>query len=141
MQPQVHPAPACLALSCFGLIWVSGLLTIPIAAATGLAGPLGSVLIGAVIGGICTGLFTEVEAASVGVIGAFAVTLPKGAIRRGAVWTIMRETTATVEMVYLLIFGATSFSFVTGISGLPSLLVGTMTSVTQEPLLIIVRIG
>lgn len=97
-------------------------------------------LIGSVIGGIYTGVFTEVEAASVGVIGAFSVALFKGAIRRDTIWTIMRETTVTVAMVYLLIFGAASFSFLMGISGLPNLLVSAMTSVTQEPLLIIIMI-
>ncbi|MDP3342193.1 TRAP transporter large permease subunit [Frigidibacter sp.] len=97
-------------------------------------------LIGAVIGGIYTGVFTEVEAASVGVIGAFIIGLLKGAIRRETIWTIMRETTTTVAMVYMLIFGAASFSFLMGISGLPDLLVTAMTSITQEPMLIIVMI-
>lgn len=98
-------------------------------------------LIGAVIGGIYTGIFTEVEAASVGVIGSFAVALFKGAVRRETFWQVMRETTATVSLVYLLIFGAVSFSFLMGISGLPDLFVATMTAITQEPLLIVLMIA
>ncbi|TMV91791.1 TRAP transporter large permease subunit [Thioclava sp. BHET1] len=97
-------------------------------------------LIGLVIGGLYAGIFTEVEAASVGVIGSFMVALLKGTIRRDTVWSIMRETTATVSMVYLLILGATSFSFLMGISGLPNLLVSAMTSVTESPILLILMI-
>lgn len=97
-------------------------------------------LIGSVIGGIYTGIFTEVEAASVGVIGAFAVAVIKGAVRRDTIWDVMRETTATVALIYPLIFGAVSFSFLMGISGLPDLFVHIMTSVTQEPMLIVVMI-
>lgn len=52
----------------------------------------------------------------------------------------MRETTATVALIYPLIFGAVSFSFLMGISGLPDLFVHIMTSVTQEPMLIVVMI-
>jgi tripartite ATP-independent transporter DctM subunit len=97
-------------------------------------------LIGAVIGGIYTGLFTEVEAASIGVIGAFAVAVFKGAVRRDTIWAVMRETTVTVALVYPLIFGAASFSFLVGISGLPDLFVAIMTSITQQPLLIVLMI-
>lgn len=98
-------------------------------------------LMTAVIGGIYTGAFTDIEAASVGVIGAFAVALFKGAVRRDTFWEVMRETTATVSLIYLLIFGAISFAFLMGISGLPDLFVETMTSITDDPLMIVLMIS
>lgn len=98
-------------------------------------------LIGVVIGGIYTGAFTDVEAASVGVIGAFAVALYKGTVRRETFWQVMRETTSTVSLIYLLIFGAISFAFLMGISGLPDLFVATMTSITSDPLVIVLMIS
>ncbi len=99
------------------------------------------VLVGLVIGGLYTGVFTETEAAAVGAVGAFIAALIRGTLRRETVWAVMRETTSTIAMVYVLIFGAVNFSFLVGISGLPNLFVSFMTGLTDEPLLIVLMIA
>nr|WP_297266592.1 TRAP transporter large permease subunit [Mesorhizobium sp.] len=98
-------------------------------------------LIGAVVGGLYSGLFTETEAASVGAVGAFCVSLARGRLRRDTIWQVMRETTTTVAILYVLIFGAVNFSFLVGISGVPDLFVAWMSSLSSEPIIIVLCIA
>lgn len=99
------------------------------------------VLIGAVIGGLYSGLFTETEAASVGAVGSFFIAILRGKLRRATVWEVMRETTSTVAIIYVLIFGAVTFSFLVGISGVPDLFVAQMTAAISEPIVIVLCIA
>ncbi|PVH28695.1 TRAP transporter large permease subunit [Pararhodobacter oceanensis] len=99
------------------------------------------VLITLVIGGIYTGVFTETEAASVGAIAAFGFAIARGKINRDTIWAVMRETTSTIALIYVLIFGATNFSFMVGISGVPDLMVAGMTALTTTPVLIVIMIA
>ena len=75
-------------------------------------------LFGVVIGGIYGGIFTVNEAAAVGAGGAFMFALFRGKLHRGAIWEVMGETTQTTAMIYALIFGAVTFSFFIGTTGL-----------------------
>lgn len=106
-----------------------------------LRGWLAFGLIGLVIGGLYSGIFTETEAASVGAVGAFLVAILRGSLRRNAIWKVMRETTSTIAMVYILIFGATNFSFLIGISGIPDLFISAMLTITENPILIVAMIA
>lgn len=42
----------------------------------------------------------------------------RGKLHRGAIWEVMGETTQTTAMIYALIFGAVTFSFFIGTTGL-----------------------
>jgi tripartite ATP-independent transporter DctM subunit len=71
-------------------------------------------LIFAVIGSILAGIATPTEAASVGAVGAIAlaaVKLDRSAFTRVFV-PVMRRTTQTTSMIFLILIGATLFSLV-----------------------------
>lgn len=87
-----------------------------------------------VIGGLYGGVFTINEAAAIGAIGAFLFALFRGKLSGGALWRVMGEVTRTTAMIYLLIFGAVTFSFFMGISGLPDLLGTLVTTLKLSPL-------
>ena len=90
-----------------------------------------------VIGGLYGGVFTANEAAAVGAIGTFLFALARGKLSGGALWRVMAEVTRTTAMIYLLIFGAVTFSFFMGISGLPELLVSSMQGLDIAPVAVI----
>lgn len=81
-----------------------------------------AVLFGTVIGGIYTGIVTDAEAASVGAVGAFLFALFRGRLGGGRLWQVMAETTTTIALIYTLIFGAVTFSFLIAFTQVPALL-------------------
>jgi tripartite ATP-independent transporter DctM subunit len=97
-------------------------------------------LVGTVLFGLYLGIFTETEAASFGAFGAFIVALARGRINRSTIWAVMAETTSTVAVVYILIFGAVIFSYMIGIAGIPDFLTRWLTAVVESPLAILVAI-
>ena len=92
------------------------------------------VLFALVIGGIYGGVFTVNEAASVGAAGAFLFALARGKLAHGQIWNVMGEVVRTTAMIYNLIFGAVTFSFFMGVSGLPDHLSVWVNSLGLEPL-------
>ena len=90
-----------------------------------------------VIGGLYGGVFTANEAAAVGAVGTFLFALARGKLSGGALWRVMGEVTRTTAMIYMLIFGAVTFSFFMGISGLPELLVSSMRGLDLAPVAVI----
>ncbi len=94
-------------------------------------------LFGMVIGGIYGGVFTATEAAAVGAGGAFLFALFRGKLAGGAFWKVMGETTATTAMIYTLIFGAITFSFFLGVTGLTTLVSTFIAELDLAPLGII----
>lgn len=87
-----------------------------------------------VIGGLYGGVFTINEAAAIGAIGSFLFALFRGKLSGGALWRVMGEVTRTTAMIYFLIFGAVTFSFFMGISGLPDMLGTLVTTMKLGPL-------
>jgi tripartite ATP-independent transporter DctM subunit len=86
-------------------------------AALGRCVPI-AVLVFGVMGGLYFGIFTDIESAAVGAIGAFLCAVFRGKFNRETFFEVMVETTATTAMVYGLIMGAQVFSFFVGISAL-----------------------
>jgi C4-dicarboxylate transporter, DctM subunit len=74
-------------------------------------------LFGSVIGGMYSGVFTSTEAAAVGAFGAFLVALLRGKLGAGRFLAVMTETTASIALIYTIIFGVLVFSFFVGASG------------------------
>jgi tripartite ATP-independent transporter DctM subunit len=97
-------------------------------------------LIGTVILGLYLGIFTETEAASFGAFGAFVVALLRRKINRQTIWAVMAETTSTIAVVYVLIFGAVTFSYMMGIAGIPDFLSRELQALVQSPLIILIAI-
>ena len=82
------------------------------------------VLIAVVLGGIYTGFATPTEAAGIGAFGAFLMALPR--MRRGDLWTALRETARTTAMMFAIIIGVLIFVRFLAFSGLPGALVDTV---------------
>lgn len=95
------------------------------------------ILFGLVIGGIYTGFFTDTEAASVGAGGAFLAALLRGKLSDGKIWDVMSEVTGTIALIYTLIFGAVTFSYLIALTQVPSAFTGFITSIGLPTLAIV----
>ncbi|MFN4099586.1 MAG: TRAP transporter large permease subunit [Pararhodobacter sp.] len=100
------------------------------------AGPV-TLLFGVVIGGLYSGIFTATESAAVGAICAFGMAIWRGKLNRRTFLSVMGETTAITAMIYMLIFGALTFSFFVGASQLPDMLTQWVGGLDIAPLAII----
>lgn len=69
-------------------------------------------LIIAVLGSIFQGIASPTEAAAVGALGATLLTLLQGKFNLETLQAVMRETTHLTCMVFMILLGATTFSFV-----------------------------
>ena len=94
-------------------------------------------LFAVVIGGVYGGVFTATEAAAVGAGGAFLFALARGKLARGALLQVVGETTATTAMLYVMFFGAVTFSYFMGLSSLPDQLTLFFESLHLAPVAII----
>ena len=83
-----------------------------------------AVLVFGVMGGLYFGIFTDIESAAVGAIGAFAFAVWRGRLNRGSFFDVMVETTSTTALVYGLIIGAQIFSFFVSVSALTESITG-----------------
>jgi C4-dicarboxylate transporter, DctM subunit len=86
------------------------------------------VLVFGVMGGLYFGVFTDIESAAVGAIGAFLFAAWRGRLNRGAFFEVMVETTTTTALVYGLIIGAQIFSFFVSVSALTESITGFIAS-------------
>ncbi len=69
-------------------------------------------LIVLVLGSIFSGIATPTEAAAVGALGATVLTLLQGRFNFEVLKAVMRETTHLTSMVFIILLGATTFTFV-----------------------------
>jgi tripartite ATP-independent transporter DctM subunit len=93
-----------------------------------------------VVGGIYSGIYTETEAAAIGVGAAFLFAFFRGKITPSRIFQVMGETTATTAMIYLIISGVLTFSFFIGVTGLPQTMASLLDGVSLPPLVIIIVI-
>ncbi|NJL76263.1 MAG: TRAP transporter large permease subunit [Saprospiraceae bacterium] len=70
------------------------------------------VLIVAVLGSIFAGIASPTEAAAVGALGATVLTITQRKFNLTVLKSVMRETTHLTSMVFWILLGATTFSFV-----------------------------
>jgi len=95
-------------------------------------------LVVAVSGGIYSGVFTVTEAASVGASIALFLALFRGRLNRGNFLSVLGDTAANTGLIFVIIIGASIFSYFATLSGLPESLVTGIQSLDLEPLLVIV---
>lgn len=69
-------------------------------------------LIVAVLGSIFAGVASPTEAAAVGAIGATMLTVWQKKLERSTLITVVRQTTLLTSMVFIILLGANTFSFV-----------------------------
>lgn len=72
-----------------------------------------------VIGGLYSGIFTVTEAASVGVAIAFIFTVARGCLNRTTANQILVETASNSAMIYIIVIGASIFTFFITVTRLP----------------------
>jgi tripartite ATP-independent transporter DctM subunit len=88
-----------------------------------LSGTWGMLLLFAVvIGGIYTGIFTPTEAAGIGAFGALCITLIKRKLTLSGFTRCLSETGKMTAFIFLIIIGASVFSYFLALTGLPTTL-------------------
>jgi C4-dicarboxylate transporter, DctM subunit len=95
-------------------------------------------LFGLVLGGLYAGIFTATESAAVGATTAFVIALFRGRLNRSVLLEVMGSITTMTAMIYGLIFGALTFSYMVGLSQMPDLLTRMIGGLNVPPLIIIV---
>jgi C4-dicarboxylate transporter, DctM subunit len=94
-------------------------------------------MLGTVLLGMFVGIFTATEGAAVGTVIAFAVAVWRGKLKGDALWTVVGETTRSTSMLYFVFMGALMLTFFMASSGLPELLVKSLTQSGFAPLMVI----
>lgn len=90
-----------------------------------------------VSGGIYSGVFTVNEAAAVGAAVAIAFTALRGKLSRSIFFSNLKETAASTALIYLIIIGASIFSYAITLSHLPDIIVTAIEDLGLEPLMVI----
>ena len=86
-----------------------------------------------VMGGIYSGMFTVNEAAAVGVVIAFVIALLKRRLSWRSFVRVLAEASAGTAMIYIMVFGATIFSYFIAITGGAAYLVGLISALPVPP--------
>ncbi|OGA30227.1 MAG: C4-dicarboxylate ABC transporter permease [Betaproteobacteria bacterium RIFCSPLOWO2_02_FULL_65_24] len=86
-----------------------------------------------VSGGIYGGIFTVLEAAAVGSIFAFLFAMFRRALSWQAVRRVLAETAASTGLIYVIIFGATIFTFFITLTQMPETLVRHIEAMNLAP--------
>lgn len=90
-----------------------------------------------VMGGIYSGIFTVNEAAAIGVVIAFFFALIRGKLGRKTALSVLAEASSATAMVYIMVFGATIFSYFVAVSGGAAFLVDSIAELPVAPIMII----
>jgi C4-dicarboxylate transporter, DctM subunit len=90
-----------------------------------------------VSGGIYAGIFTVVEAAAVGATSAFLFTAFRGKLTKVVLWSVLSESAATTGLIYLILIGASIFSFFVTLTELPQFMVAEIQALGLSPLMTI----
>lgn len=89
------------------------------------------------IGGIYGGVFTPVEAASVGATLAFLFSLPRKEFSIKSFIEALLKTVSTTTMIYFIIIGASVFSPFLALTQIPSALADGLSAMALHPLLLL----
>ncbi|MFV0387028.1 TRAP transporter large permease [Paracoccus sp. (in: a-proteobacteria)] len=90
-----------------------------------------------VMGGIYSGIFTVNEAAAVGVVIAFFFALIRGRLNRRTFLQVLSEASSATAMIYIMVFGATIFSYFIAVTGGAAFLVGSIAALPIPPVAVI----
>ena len=91
----------------------------------------------AVFGGLYSGVFTVNEAASVAAVLALVFALARGRLSLAALWEGLRESAGATAMIYLIIIGASVFTYYITLARVPEALIGLVGGLQVSPLTII----
>jgi tripartite ATP-independent transporter DctM subunit len=90
--------------------------------------------------GIYSGVFTVTEAASVGATFAFFIALARRRMTMTRFVDAIRDTVTSTALIFVIIIGASVFSYFVTLSGMPQAVVSGIESLGVAPLLVIVML-
>ena len=90
-----------------------------------------------VFGGLYSGVFTVNEAASVAAVLSLVFAVARGRLSFEALWEGLRESAGATAMIYIIIIGASVFTYLITLARVPEALIGLVGSFQVSPLLII----
>lgn len=90
-----------------------------------------------VLGGIYSGIFTVHEAAAIGVVIAFLFAVMRRRLGPKAFLAVLGEASSSSAMIYLMIFGATIFSYFISVTGGADLIVNSIGALNVPPFVVI----
>lgn len=90
-------------------------------------------LAGLVIGGIYAGVFTALEAASVGAVLSFSAYLLRRGWQRAEVFKLIGETASVTGMIYVMVIGASAFNYFVTVSGVADLFMAAVNATSLPP--------
>ena len=104
----------------------------------GLAGltPVLLLIVG-VIGSIYVGIASPTEAATLGVLGAMALSAFQGSLTRDALQSALMGTVKTTSMIMLLLAGSAALTLAMGFTGMPRALAGWIGTLDLSPAMLI----
>ena len=98
----------------------------------------GVILLASIVsGGIYSGIFTVNEAASIGAAVAITFTALRGKLTKSVFFANLKETAASTALIYVVIIGASIFSYAITLSTLPQIIIESIESLGLQPLIII----
>jgi len=87
-----------------------------------------------VLGGIYSGIFTVNEAAAVGVFISFLFLIARHGVNFSELSSVLVGAATATAMIYIMVFGATIFSYFMAVTNAPSVLVDGIASLGLPPL-------
>lgn len=90
-----------------------------------------------VLGGLYSGIFTVHEAAAIGVVVAFLLALIRNKLDWRGFLRVLAEASASSAMIYVMVFGATIFSYFVAVTGAAAALVDGIVGLSVPPIVII----
>ncbi len=97
------------------------------------AGPALALLV-AVFAGLYSGIFTVNEAASVAAVLSLVFALVRGRMNWSNVWTGLRESASATAMIYIIIIGASVFTYFITLARVPEALVELISHLDISPI-------
>ena len=91
----------------------------------------------AVFGGLYSGIFTVNEAASVAAVLSLAFAFARGRMDRESLWRGLRESAAATAMIYVIIIGASVFTYYMTLARVPEALIALIGGLEVPPLAIV----
>lgn len=93
-----------------------------------------------VMGGIYGGVFTAVEGAAVGAVGAMVFAISRGALGWRALYASLVESARTTSMLFLILIGALMFAEFVNITTMPKELKDLVTRFELHPIMVVAAI-
>jgi tripartite ATP-independent transporter DctM subunit len=95
------------------------------------------VLMAAVFGGLYSGIFTVNEAASVAAVLSLAFAVARGRLDRASLFRGLRESASATAMIYLIIIGASIFTYTMTLARVPEALIGAIGGLAMPAIAIV----